>query len=95
VHSKREAIHNNVEVRKRVQSSLDASKRQFKKRNMELDFNVRATKAKKERNDSRIATLHDVLQKPHTITLQKCHDIDKDNYLQSTTGNAGRNRGED
>jgi len=94
VHSKREAIHNNVEVRKRVQSSLDASKRQFKKRNMELDSNVRATKAKKERDDSRIATLHDVLQKPHTITLQKRHDIDKDDYLQSTTGNAGRNRGE-
>ena len=85
VHSKIEAKHNNIEVRERVQDSKQSSKRQFKKRNMELDSTVRALRAKKERDDSRVNTLQFVQRKVH-FTLQKRHDIDREEYLQSKEG---------
>ena len=85
VHSKIEAKHNNIEVRERVQDSKQSSKRQFKKRNMELDSTVRALRAKKERDDSRVNTLQFVQRKVH-FTLQKRHDIDREEYLQSREG---------
>jgi hypothetical protein len=82
VYSKIEAKHNNIKVREKVESSKQSAKRQFKKRNMELDSTVRAVKAKKERDDSRVKTLKFVQRKVH-FNLQKRHEIEKQEYLQS------------
>jgi hypothetical protein len=49
---------------------------------MELDSTVRAVKAKKERDDSRVKTLKFVQRKVH-FNLQKRHEIEKQEYLQS------------
>ncbi len=82
MHSKLEAKKNNIEVRERVEKSKTLSKRQFEKRNLELDSTVRAVRAKKERDDKQIETLQFVKQKPH-LDLVKRHEIEKQEYLQS------------
>jgi len=88
VHSKMEAKRSNIEVRERVEKSQEASKRAFKKRNMELDSTVRAVKAKTERDGSRMETMLFVQQKPQ-LTLQTRHEIEKQQYLQSEEDSEG------
>jgi hypothetical protein len=81
VHSKLEAKKNNIEVCERVEKSKTLSKRQFKKRNLELDSTVRAVRAKKERDDKRIETLQFVKQKLH-VDLVKRHEIESKNICK-------------
>ena len=88
MHSKMEVKRSNIEVHERVEKSQEASKRAFKKRNMELDSTVRAVKAKTERDGSRMETMLFVQRKPH-LTLQTRHEIEKQQYLQSEEDSEG------
>ncbi len=60
---------------------------------MELDSTVRVIKAKKEKDDSRVKTLQFVQWKVY-FNLQKWHEIDKEEYLQSKEWEGGEDSDE-
>jgi hypothetical protein len=64
VHSKIEAIQNCHEIKSKLVLSKEDAKRNFKKRNMDLDSEQRKSKLKLERNSSRLETLQILQEKP-------------------------------
>jgi DNA-binding PucR family transcriptional regulator len=64
VHSKIEAIQNSQEIKSKLAVSKEDAKRNFKKRNIELDSEQRQHKQKLERDSSRLETLELLQQKP-------------------------------
>ncbi len=64
VHSKIEAIQNCHEIKSKLVLSKEDAKRNFKKRNMDLDSEQRRSTLKLERNSSRLETLQLLLEKP-------------------------------
>ncbi len=66
VHSKIEAIQNSQDIAAKLEASQLQAKRQFKRRNPELDYVVRNSKLKIERDNSRLETLEIVESKPHS-----------------------------
>lgn len=64
VHSKIEAIQNSQEIKSKLAVSKKDAKRNFKKRNIELDSEQRQHKQKLERDSSRLETLELLQQKP-------------------------------
>jgi hypothetical protein len=68
VHSKIEAIQNSQDIAAKLEASQLQSKRQFKKRNLELNSVVRNTKLKIEKDNSRLEILKTVESKSY-LTL--------------------------
>jgi hypothetical protein len=66
VHSKIEAIQNSQDIAAKLEASQLQAKRQYKKRNPELDSVLRNTKLKIERDNSRLDTLKTVESKPYS-----------------------------
>ncbi len=64
VHSKIEAIQNSHEIKAKLAASKEQAKRNFKKRNMNIDSEQRKTKFKFERDSSRLETLQLLQEKP-------------------------------
>jgi len=64
VQSKIEAIQNCNEIKSKLAASQEEAKRNFKKRNMELDAEQRKKKLKLERDSSRLETLQQLQDKP-------------------------------
>jgi hypothetical protein len=69
VHSKIEAIQNSHEIKAKLAASKEQAKRNFKKRNMDLDSEQRKTKLKIERDSSRLGTLQLLQEKPDSALL--------------------------
>jgi hypothetical protein len=66
VHSKIEAIQNSHDIAVKLEASQLQAKRQFKRRNPELDSELRSNRLKIERDSSRLETLELVVNKPHS-----------------------------
>jgi hypothetical protein len=66
VHSKIEAIQNSHDITVKLEASQLQANRQFKRRNPELDSELRSNRLKIERDSSRLETLELVVNKPHS-----------------------------
>jgi hypothetical protein len=64
VQSKIKAIQNCNEIKSKLAASQEEAKRNFKKRNMELDAEQRKKKLKLERDSSRLEALQQLQDKP-------------------------------
>ena len=84
VHSKMEAIQNCSLVREKIEESQQASKRVFKKRNLDVCAVERGIGQKKERDESRAETQRYLEEKPHQQLLSN-HDKKKAEMMNGTT----------
>jgi hypothetical protein len=66
VHSKIVAIQNSHDIAVKLEASQLQAKRQFKRRNPELDSELRSNRLKIERDSSRLEMLELVVNKPHS-----------------------------
>jgi hypothetical protein len=84
VHSKMEVIQNCSLVREKIEQSQLASKRVFKKRNLNVCLVERGVRQKKERDESRAETQRYLEEKPHALLIST-HDKKKAEMLSTTT----------
>ncbi len=66
VHLKTEKIQNSHDIAVKLEASQLQAKRQFKRRNLELDSELRSNRLKIKRNNSRLEMLELVVNKPHS-----------------------------
>jgi len=86
IHSRLEALQNSREIREAMESSISASKRNFKKCNLEHSAEKRKVKAKIERDSNRMASLSIIIaSKPHETVPLSNYDKHKNEFLRNNS----------